>query len=62
MLAGMKTVSRCMEMVNGTMFTPTSAAQQCTNSPPDSADFLRRTRQKRSSNRHVKTGFVAKTI
>ena len=39
--AGMKTASRCMEMGNGTMSTHTSAAQQCTNSPPDSADFGR---------------------
>ena len=39
MLAGMKTASKCMEMGNGTMFTPISAAQQCTNSPPIPLNF-----------------------
>jgi len=31
-----------MEMENGTMFAHISAGQQCTNSPPDSAEFDRR--------------------
>jgi hypothetical protein len=61
-LAGMKTASKCMGMANGTMFTHISAAQQCTNSPPDSADFFCRRCRKRSPNRHVTTGFEAKTI
>jgi hypothetical protein len=51
-----------MGMANGTMFTPISAAQQCTNSPPDSADFSGWMSRKRSQNRRLTTVSEAKTI